>query len=71
MEIKVWLLIVYSALVIVGDIADYLIGLVMEAYWPAASLPVFLFLYFLFLWVAWIAAVRITKPPVASQGTAP
>jgi hypothetical protein len=58
-----WLLIVYVALVLVGDVADYLIGLVVERMWgPQASLVVFLALYFVFLWVAWVAAVKITQP---------
>jgi hypothetical protein len=58
----VYLLIVYVVLVIAGDVLDYLIGLVIESYWPAASLPVFLLLYFVFLGLAWIIAVRITAP---------
>jgi hypothetical protein len=58
-----WLLIVYVGLVLVGDVADYLIGLVVERMWgPQASLVVFLALYFIFLWVAWLAAVKITQP---------
>ena len=66
-----WLLIVYVVLMITGDIADYLIGLVVERIWPQASLPVFLALYFLFLWVAWIVAVRITAPkPDAAKAAA-
>jgi hypothetical protein len=56
------LLIAYVVLMISGDILDYLIGLVVERYWPAASLPVFLILYFVFLWVAWVIAVRLTAP---------
>jgi len=58
-----WLLIVYIALVLVGDVADYLIGLAVERMWgPQASLIVFLGLYFLFLWVAWVVAVKLTEP---------
>jgi hypothetical protein len=58
-----WLLIVYVGLVLVGDVADYLIGLVVEQMWgPQASLVVFLALYFVFLWVAWVVAVKITAP---------
>jgi hypothetical protein len=58
-----WLLIVYIALVLVGDAADYLIGLAVERMWGSqASLIVFLLLYFVFLWVAWVAAVKITEP---------
>jgi hypothetical protein len=57
-----WLLIVYIGLVLVGDIADYLIGLVVEQMWgQQASLIVFLVLYFVFLWVAWVVAVKITE----------
>jgi len=58
-----WLLIVYVGLVLVGDVADYLIGLVVEQMWGSqASLVVFLALYFIFLWVAWVVAVKITEP---------
>jgi hypothetical protein len=58
-----WLLIVYIGLVLVGDVADYMIGLAVERMWgPQASLVVFLVLYFVFLWVAWVMAVRITEP---------
>jgi hypothetical protein len=58
-----WLLIVYVALVLVGDVADYMIGLGVERMWgPQASLVVFLALYFVFLWVAWVVAVKITQP---------
>ena len=58
-----WLLIVYVGLMLVGDVSAYLIGLVVERMWgPQASLVVFLILYFLFLWIAWIVAVKITEP---------
>ena len=60
------LLIVYLALMIAGDFVAYLIGLVIERTFPAASLPAFLALYFLFLWVAWIIAVRVTEPKKAA-----
>ena len=35
-----------------------------------SSLIVFLALYFLFLWVSWVLAVRMTKPKVAEQPAA-
>ena len=60
----VWLIVVYLVLMITGDILDYLIGLVVERVWPQASLPVFLGLYFLFLWIAWLIAVKLTEPKV-------
>jgi hypothetical protein len=64
------LLIVYIALMIVGDFIAYLIGLAIERVVPGASLPAFLAMYFLFLGVAWVVAVRITAPraqPAPSQ----
>ena len=56
------LLVVYLALMITGDFIAYLIGLVIERNFPSASLPAFLAMYFLFLWVAWVIAARITQP---------
>ena len=56
------LLIVYICLMIVGDFVAYLIGLVIEKAVPGASLPAFLAMYFLFLGLAWLIAVRITEP---------
>ena len=61
------LLIVYVVLVIAGDLVAYLLGLVIEREVPAASLPAFLAMYFLFLWVAWVIAVRITQPRARPQ----
>jgi len=59
----VWLLIVYLVLVILGDVADYAISLMVEQMWGSqASLIVFLALYFVFLYVAWVAAVKLTEP---------
>jgi hypothetical protein len=56
------LLLVYLVLMIAGDLIAYGIGLVIERNAPAASLPAFLAMYFGFLWVAWLIAVRITEP---------
>jgi len=61
------LLIVYVALMIAGDFVAYFIGLGIEKVLPAASLPAFLAMYFLFLWIAWIIAVRITAPKAQTQ----
>jgi hypothetical protein len=48
---------------IAGDLAAYFIGLITEeAFGSQASLIVFLTLYFLFLWVAWVLAVWMTEP---------
>jgi hypothetical protein len=56
------LLAVYLALMITGNVIAYLIGLMIERAVPAASLPAFLAMYFLFLGIAWVIAVRITAP---------
>ncbi len=61
------LLIVYVVLMITGDFVAYLIGLVIERNVPVASLSAFLAMYFLFLWVAWVIAVRITQPRARPQ----
>jgi hypothetical protein len=60
------LIMYYVALMIVGDFAAYFIGLATErAFGDQVSLIAFLALYFAFLWVAWIIAVRLTEPKVA------
>jgi len=64
------LLVVYVALMIAGDIAAYLIGLLIERAAPSASLPAFLAMYFVFLWIAWVIAVRITAPWAEPQKAA-
>jgi hypothetical protein len=56
------LIVYYVGFMVAGDFADYLIGLVVERIWPQASLVIFLALYFFFLWLAWILAVRLTEP---------
>src|SRR5258707_153237 len=61
--IVVWLIVYYVVFMITGDLAAYIIGLVTEReFGGQVSLIVFLVLYFLFLWVAWVLAVWITKP---------
>ena len=65
-----WLLAYYVVFMIVGDFSAYFLGLFVEYEWGSqASLIVFLALYFLFLWVAWVLAVWVTRPP-AAQGMA-
>lgn len=59
------LLFTYVAFMIIGDLIAYAIGLAVEHIWPGAlnlSLIVFLALYFLFLWLSWVVAVRVTAP---------
>ena len=62
------LLIVYFiAITLAANVATYFIGLLVE-HWmgSAASLIVFLTLYFLSIWMAWVLAVRLTAPKVAA-----
>ena len=57
------LIVYYVGLMIVGDFCAYFIGLATErAFGSQVSLIVFLTLYFLFLWVAWLIAVWLTEP---------
>ena len=58
----------YVTFMVLGDLLAYFLGLLTEYEWgPHASLIVFLALYFLFLWVSWVLAVRVTKPKTAEQ----
>jgi membrane protein implicated in regulation of membrane protease activity len=53
----------YVVFMIIGDLAAYFVGLFIEREWGSeVSLIAFLALYFLFLWISWILAVRITEP---------
>jgi hypothetical protein len=59
----VQLIVYYVVFMVVGDLASYLIGLISEReFGQQVSLVVFLTLYFLFLWISWILAVRVTAP---------
>jgi uncharacterized membrane protein len=62
------LIVYYVAFMVVGDLAAYFLGLFTEYEWGSqVSLIVFLALYFLFLWVSWVLAVRVTRPKSAEQ----
>ncbi len=57
------LIVYYVIFMIAGDLADYFIGLIVEReFGSEASLLVFLALYFMFLWFAWLLAVWMTEP---------
>ena len=60
-----WLLVTYIVLAIVGNAVIYFIGLAVEQMWPLASLPLYLLMFFLVLWVSWLAAVKLTEPKPA------
>ena len=62
------LILFYVVFMIGGDLAAYLLGLLVEYEWgKQASLLVFLALYFLFLWGSWVLAVWVTTPRVATS----
>jgi hypothetical protein len=64
------IIIYYVGLVLASDVVAVLLCLAIERVWPAASLPIFLGLYFGILWGAWAVAVRLTEPdavPVAAR----
>jgi TctA family transporter len=59
------LIIYYVGIVLVCDVVAVILCLAIEEMWPAASLPIFLGLYFSILWGAWVAAIRLTEPKVS------
>ena len=59
------LIVYYVIFMVIGDFAAYLLGLFTGYEWGSqVSLSVFLALYFGFLWVSWVLAVRVTRPNV-------
>ena len=58
------LIIWYLGFVAIGDVLAYLVGLFVEyeGWGSNTSMIVFLTIYFLTLWVAWVLAVRLTEP---------
>ena len=66
------LIVYYVAFMITGDLAAYLIGLIVErAFGNYVSLIVFLAFYFLSFWLAWVLAVRMTQPKHAAPVARP
>lgn len=61
------LLVTYIVLALIGIAIIYFIGLGIERMWPLASLPAFLLLFFVVLWLSWLGAVKITEPKVAQS----
>jgi Flp pilus assembly protein protease CpaA len=60
----------YLGFMAAGDVAAYLPGSAVEYEWASqVSLVVFLALYFLFLWIAWLLAVWVTKPKSVEPAT--
>jgi hypothetical protein len=58
----------YLLFMVAGDIAAYLIGRFVEYEWGSyVSLLVFLGLYFLSLWIAWVLSVWMTAPKASAM----
>lgn len=62
------LIVYYIVLSLIGDIVAVAIGLTIEKFAPAISMPIFLFLFFGVLWAAWSLAVKLTEPKSAPAG---
>jgi hypothetical protein len=62
-----WLMLIYLLLALTGNAIIYMIGLVIERTWPIASLPAFLLMFFVVLWLSWLGAVRLTAPKTAES----
>lgn len=56
----------YIVISLVANIAAIALCLAIETVVPWASLPIFLTLFFLILWAAWILAVKLTEPKAKS-----
>jgi hypothetical protein len=62
-----WLMLAYIGLALIGNAIIYFIGLVVEQMWPVASLPIYLLMFFVVLWLSWQGAVRLTEPKAAQS----
>ena len=61
------LIVYYIAIMLILNVATVLIGFAVEnQFGSVASLVVFLSLYFLTLWGAWVISVWLTRPKVAT-----
>ncbi|MBI3704705.1 MAG: hypothetical protein HY244_12885 [Rhizobiales bacterium] len=57
------LIAVYIVFVLIGDTGSYLVGRTMEQFLSQSiSLTIFLSCFFIVFWLAWVLAVRVTKP---------
>ena len=56
----------YLVLSLVANLAAVALCLAIEQVVPWASMPIFLTLFFVILWAAWVLAVRMTEPKTKS-----
>ena len=58
-----WLLAIYVALVAVGEVIDFEIGILVERYISALwAVPIFLSVFFVNFWICWRLALWLTEP---------
>jgi hypothetical protein len=55
----------YIVIALIGDVAAVALCLTIEKFVPWLSMPIFLTLFFLILWGAWVLAVKLTEPKSA------
>jgi hypothetical protein len=61
------LIVYYIGIMLILNLATVLIGFAVESqFGSVASLIVFLSLYFLTLWAAWVSTVWLTRPKVVT-----
>jgi hypothetical protein len=58
----------YIIISLVADAVAVFVCLGIEKVVPWISMPIFLSLFFLILWAAWVAAVKLTEPKSAPIG---
>jgi hypothetical protein len=58
----------YILIATIADAIAVFLCLAIEKVVPWISMPIFLSLFFLILWVAWVAAVKLTEPKSAPVG---
>ncbi|MPZ40950.1 MAG: hypothetical protein GEU95_23460 [Rhizobiales bacterium] len=62
------LIVYYIAIMLLLNVVTVIIGFVVEAWMGSvASLIVFLALYFLTLWIAWVLSVWLTQPKIVAD----
>jgi hypothetical protein len=59
----------YLVLTFIGSSIAAVLCLAIEEVVPSISMPIFLVLFFVILWAAWVAAVRLTGPKALTVGT--
>jgi hypothetical protein len=57
-----WIMVVYVLIVVICETIVVGIGFALDPFYPPASLPVSLSLFFAVLWLSWVLAVRLTEP---------